>query len=179
MMKFRDKFEEMEYEKYGVGYFFDVEEYLKREGGLDGLTFSDGGTLIANLAWLTFPQADLLISDLPNKQVRTTLSRSGFYTVVTEALVPDIREKREELAEYMRRGPVAFVNSMKSWPTSRTLRTYKHFGDAWFDTMMERAVLAAAYLGDESNPVKEPPKPKPKPSKVEGNVITVNFGGRK
>ena len=181
MIKFRNQLDEMAYEIYGVDYFFDVDKYYKKHDDPekdDPMDLTSGGAIYANFAWLTCPAIDLIAGDMSHLEVMRTLSKGGHYRFSTDVMLPDIREHREEIAEFMRRGPVGFVNSMKSWPTSRTLLTYKHFGEAWFDTMMGRALIAAEFLGDESNPVKEP-KPKPKPSKVEGNVITVNFGKKK
>ena len=180
MKHFRDELEEMEYQKYKVDYFFDLDKYCKREGNIDAHNLSDGGAILANLAWFSFPAIDLLISDLPNNQVQTALYKSGFYTHSTDMLLPDVKSNREELAEYMRRGPIAFANSMKAWPGSRAFELYKHFGDAWFDTMAARALLASDYLGHESSPVKRDASGRVKPSGVAtGNVIKVNFGGKR
>jgi hypothetical protein len=180
MKQFRDELEEMSFEKFGVDYFFDVDKYsvVRDDGSVVSLT--DGGQIHANYVWLTCPLIDKMTEDLPYIGIATALSHAGYYKLTTDVILPDINENREEIAEYMRRGPIAFANSMRAWPGSRSFRTYKHFGDAWFDTMAARALLASDYLGHESSPVKRDASGRVKPSGVAtGNVIKVNFGGRK
>jgi len=103
------------------------------------------------------------------------LSQAPAWKDKSDAAGDDFSEHSDKLGEFMRQGPVSFANRMKAWPGSRSFELYKLMGDAWFDTMIERAKLAANYLSHESNPVKR----EPVAQKSTNNVIKVQFGGRK
>lgn len=158
---------------HDIPYFFDNAKYTVRiENTKVGIGSYD--PTLANMLWLTFPIYDVLAESKPN--ALELLYKGGAF-VNEELARDDYADYQETLEGFMINGPIAFVNRMKGWDGSRAFALYKKLGDKWFDTMLQRAYQASAYLGHESNPIK-PPKTKP-PVKAEGNVISVDFGGKK
>jgi len=160
----------------GVPYWFSNDVYSRHVEMHDPeyTTRIGCGAVMSNLNYISIVDVENFKLDITTIEL-LRLSQAPAWKDKRDAAGDDFSEHSDKLGEFMRQGPVSFANRMKAWPGSRSFELYKLMGDAWFDTMIERAKLAANYLSHESNPVKR----EPVAHKSTNNVIKVQFGGRK